>query len=97
MEDKTEKHPVTPCEVIPARELLADMLLEMHQPAKALINYEMDLAKHPNRLNTMAGAARAANQAGNHTASKKYYTLIINGLATETNSALISEAKKYLN
>lgn len=97
MEDKTEKHPVTPCEVIPARELLADMLLEMHQPEKALINYEMDLAKHPNRLNTMAGAARAANQSGNKAAAKKYYNLVINGMAKETNSELLTEAKKYLN
>ena len=32
MEDKTEKHPVTPGEVIPARELLGDMLLQMNKP-----------------------------------------------------------------
>ncbi|HWJ28215.1 MAG TPA: hypothetical protein VNS32_16850, partial [Flavisolibacter sp.] len=37
MENKTEKHPLTPCEVIPAKELLGDMLMELSKPNEALI------------------------------------------------------------
>lgn len=56
MEDKTEKHPVTPGEVLPAREMLADMLLEMGRGDEALIAYQLILATHPNRYNALAGA-----------------------------------------
>ena len=51
MEDKTEKHPVTPGEVLPARELLADLLMQMNKPGDALEMYEASLKKHPNRFN----------------------------------------------
>jgi tetratricopeptide (TPR) repeat protein len=51
MEDKTEKHPVTPGEILPARELLADMLMQMNKPGEALIMYEASLKKRPNRFN----------------------------------------------
>ena len=50
MEDSTEKHPVTPGEVIPARELLGDMYLQMQQYANALQAYEAVLQKCPNRI-----------------------------------------------
>lgn len=72
MEDKTEKHPVTPCEVIPARELLADMLMELQQWNKALVAYEQDLVKHPNRLNGIRGAALAAEKSGQHQKADTY-------------------------
>jgi hypothetical protein len=64
MEDKTEKHPVTPGEVLPARELLADMYLEMKQPEKALEAYQADLEKHPNRYNGLNGAVQSASLCG---------------------------------
>jgi len=63
-EDKALKHPVTPCEVIPARELLGDLLLQMNKPEQALEAYEADLKRHPNRLNGLYGAALAAQKAG---------------------------------
>ncbi|MEP6793916.1 MAG: hypothetical protein ABJB16_06290 [Saprospiraceae bacterium] len=59
MEESTQKSPVTPCEVIPATELLADMLLEMGKSKEALAAYESDLKEHPNRFNGLNGAARA--------------------------------------
>jgi tetratricopeptide (TPR) repeat protein len=72
MEDKTEKSPVTPGEVIPAKELLADMLLELNKPAEALTAYEADLKKHPNRFNGLYGAGLASEKI-NNTAKAKYY------------------------
>jgi len=52
MEDGTEKHPVTPGQVIPAREFLAEMLLQMNLPEKALTAYEADLKKNRIQLPT---------------------------------------------
>jgi tetratricopeptide (TPR) repeat protein len=72
MEDKTEKHPVTPGEVLPARELLADMYLEMKQPDKALDAYQADLQKHPNRYNGLNGAAQSAALCGKKDLSDYY-------------------------
>ncbi|QEM10174.1 tetratricopeptide repeat protein [Mucilaginibacter rubeus] len=72
MEDKTEKHPVTPCEVIPARELLGDMLLEMNKPDKALIAYQADLKTHPNRFNGTYGVIMAAKKSGENITAESY-------------------------
>ncbi len=72
-EDATEKHPVTPGDVIPARELLGDMLLEMGDAAQALKAYQMDLEKHPNRLNGLYGAGLAAEKSGDFEKAKIYY------------------------
>lgn len=71
-EDNTQKHPVTPGEVIPARELLGDMLLQMNKPELALIAYEKDLKTHPNRLNGLYGAATAAAAVGDKTKAELY-------------------------
>ncbi len=73
MEDKTEKHPVTPGEVIPAIELLGDMLLEMNNPDKALEAFEATLQKHPNRFNALYGAGIAAEKSRNMQKAKTYY------------------------
>jgi hypothetical protein len=73
MEDKTEKHPVTPGEVLPARELLGDLYLEIKQPEKALAAYQSDLDKHPNRYNGLNSAAQAASQCGQQELAD-YYT-----------------------
>jgi tetratricopeptide (TPR) repeat protein len=64
MEDKTEKHPVTPGEVLPARELLGDLYLELKQADKALEAYQADLEKHPNRYNGLNGASQSAAMCG---------------------------------
>ena len=63
-EDATEKHVVTPGPILPARELLADVLLENDQAAEALAEYEAVLAKEPNRFRAIAGAMEAADKAG---------------------------------
>ncbi|OUJ70855.1 hypothetical protein [Hymenobacter crusticola] len=77
LEDQTEKHPVTPSEVVPARELLGDMLLQLKRPAAALAAYEADLQKHPNRLNGLYGAGVAAAQAGRATIARQYYSQLL--------------------
>jgi hypothetical protein len=60
-EDGTEKNVVTPGPVIPARELLGEMLLEMKQSAAALKEFEAAMQKEPNRFRGLYGAARRRN------------------------------------
>jgi hypothetical protein len=64
LEDSTDKHPVTPGSILPAREQLADLLAEMGQPAAALTEYEASLRSAPARLNSYSGAAQAAERTG---------------------------------
>ena len=76
-EDKTFKHPVTPCEVIPARELLGDLLLQMNRPGEALEAYEADLKRHPLRFNGLYGAGSAAERAGDPKKASLYYRQLL--------------------
>jgi tetratricopeptide (TPR) repeat protein len=62
---------------IPAREMLADMMLEMNQPEQALAEYEADLKFNPNRFNGLYGAARAAEMAGKSEKSNGYYARLV--------------------
>ena len=73
LEDSTEKHPVTPSPVVPARELLGDMLLDVNQPGQALVEFEASAARDPNRLNGLLGAARAAELSGNAAKARTLY------------------------
>lgn len=77
LEDSTDKHPVTPGAVLPARELLGDMYLELNQPSRALIEYDRSLQDSPNRLNGLYGAGRAAELAGNSAKSDQYYRKLV--------------------
>jgi tetratricopeptide (TPR) repeat protein len=76
-EDQMEKHPVTPGPLIPARELLGDILMLHKQPAEALVAYEATMKKEPNRARTLVGAAKAATAAGKRDVAKQYYTQLI--------------------
>ena len=77
MEDATEKHPVTPGEVVPARELYGEMLFEMNKPALALENFELDLKTHNNRFNGLYNAAIAAEKAGNKEKATLYFKKLV--------------------
>jgi tetratricopeptide (TPR) repeat protein len=85
MEDNTEKSPVTPGEVIPARELLADMLSQMNQPEKALEAYEADLKRHPNRFNGLYGAGLTAEKLHNYKKANSYYRQLM-GITSASDS-----------
>ncbi|CAN5714724.1 hypothetical protein BH10BAC3_BH10BAC3_00680 [soil metagenome] len=77
MEDSTSKHPVTPAEVLPARELYGDMLLQMKQTENALQAYEEVLQKSPNRFNSLYGAGVAAEKSGNIKKTAFYYKQLL--------------------
>jgi tetratricopeptide (TPR) repeat protein len=87
MEDKTEKHPVTPGEVLPARELLGDMYLELKDSEQALEAYQADLEKHPNRYNGLNGASQSAALCGKKDLSD-YYSKLITSITATKNTAV---------
>ncbi len=64
-------------EGIPAREMIADILLEAKRPQQALTEYQTDLKLHPNRFDGLYGAARAAEAAGKQTDATEYYALLL--------------------
>ena len=76
-EDAVDKHPVTPGEVVPARELLADMLLAVGQPGPALVEYRSVLQSSPNRFNALLGAGRAATKAGDAASASDFYSRLL--------------------
>ena len=61
----------------PAREMLADMLLEMKRPEQALIEYKTGLRFFPNRFNSLYGAAQAAEMAGQASEATEYYAVLV--------------------
>lgn len=77
MEETTPKPPVTPCEVVPARELLGDMLLAMNKPVEALEAYEADLKDHPNRFNALYSAGLSAERSSNTGKANSYYQQLV--------------------
>jgi hypothetical protein len=76
VEDRTEKSPVTPGPLAPARELYGAMLLERGSAADALPAFEATLRKEPNRLNALIGAADAASAIGDSGKARQYSTAI---------------------
>jgi tetratricopeptide (TPR) repeat protein len=72
-EDVTDKHPVTPAELLPARELHADMLLAAGRYAEARAAYRATLAREPGRARSLFGAGRAAQLAGDRRGASESY------------------------
>jgi tetratricopeptide (TPR) repeat protein len=62
---------------IPAREMLADMLLEFGQAQQALSEYQISLRLSPNRLNGLYNAGRAAEAAGDRSKAETYYATLM--------------------
>ena len=73
LEDVTAKHPVTPGELLPARELEGDLLLAAGRYAEARAAYEATLAREPGRARSLFGAARAAELAGDRRGARLRY------------------------
>ena len=76
-EDKTEKHPVTPGPLAPAREFYGYMLLDRSIAKEALAAFEATMAKEPNRFNGFVGAAKAAQALGDAAKAKVTYEKLI--------------------
>ena len=77
MEASTDKNPITPGEVLPARELYGDMLLATGDYAAALTEYEATLDRSPNRFYSLYGAGRAAELSDDSETAAHYYQQLL--------------------
>jgi hypothetical protein len=96
-EEKTEKHPVTPGPIIPARELLGDMLMAAGKHEEALAAYEHSMMVEPNRFRGIAGAAAAAEAAGDRAKAEQHYRRLLE-LAADGEDArpVLKQARAFL-
>ncbi len=84
LEESMDKDAVTPGAIVPARELLAQLLQAQNRPKDALVEYEAVLKPAPNRFNALWGAASTAEAAGDTKAATKYFQKLAEiGVGTE--------------
>jgi tetratricopeptide (TPR) repeat protein len=73
LEDASEKHVAMENRLLPVREQLGYLLLELQQPDKAFAEFEASLKSTPNRLRGLYGAAKAAERSGRPAIARDYY------------------------
>jgi tetratricopeptide (TPR) repeat protein len=81
---------------IPAREMLADMLLELKRPAEALAEFKTVLKNSPNRFDALLGAARAAQASGDTTVAQSFYAKLASICSPGADRPELTEVKTYL-
>lgn len=96
-EDSVDKHPVTPGPLLPAREILADLLMDAGSATAALKEYEAVLKTSPRRFNATAGAAQAAAKSGDRAKARAYAAELL-GLASKAEGSRpeLEWARAYL-
>ncbi len=96
-EDATDKHPVTPGPIVPARELLGDLLLDLGRPGEALREFEASQQREPNRLRGDSQAGRAAELAGDKAKARAQYGQVVTLAAqAESERSEVTQAKAFL-
>ena len=97
IEAGTEKHPLTPGPLAPAREQLAEMLLAADRPADALKEFEAVQQVEPNRFRALSGAGRAAELVGDRTAARQYYGQVVElTVSADTSRPEIEAARAFV-
>ena len=97
-EDVVGKHGITPGKIIPAREFLAEMLLNMNKPNEALLVFEENLKVNPNRFNGIYGAAVAAKKLGEQEKATRYFEellRLVEGVSSDRPELL--EAREFIS
>jgi len=96
-EDGSLKNVIMENRLYPLREMLAELLLEIGEPAAALKEYETALKQTPNRYRGFWGAARASNAVGNRAQAAEYFGKLVNlAKNADTERPEVKEAKAYL-
>jgi hypothetical protein len=96
-EDASEKHVVTPGPIKPGREILGDLMMHSGKPADALREYEAVISREPNRLGPTAGAAQAAQKAGDAEKAAHYAARVVElTAAADTARPEFAQAKRIL-
>jgi tetratricopeptide (TPR) repeat protein len=96
VEDRNEKHIVTPGRILPARELLGEMLLELKRPADALKEFETTQVREPERFRSYYGAAQAAAQSGDRAKARRYFTKLLEMAGQGAARPELAQARAFL-
>jgi tetratricopeptide (TPR) repeat protein len=95
--EQSTKATWVPAPVLPAPEQLGDLLLQLNRPQEALAAFETALSTTPNRFNSLYGAGRAAELAGNSTKAKTYYTKLTDICKdTDSDRSALITAREFL-
>jgi len=92
-EDRTEEHIMMPGRVIPVREMLGELLLDLKRPKEALAAFEQTLTNDPNRFRAIYGAARAAQASRDRVAADGYYSRLLTQAGAAYGRAEVTQAK----
>ena len=95
-DDALGKHPVSPGSLLPAREMLADLLLERGKAREALAEYEGCLKLNPGRLNSLYGAGNAAERAGEREVARRHYEALAAMVAKDATRPEVAKARAFL-
>lgn len=96
LEASTQKNPVTPGEALPSMELYADMLLAAERYVEARQQYQATLERSPNRFNSLYGAGRAAELAGNADAAIASYRELVESCTEAGERVELAHARSFL-
>ena len=97
LEGSMDKHPVTPAPVVPTRELLGELLLELNQPKEALREFDGTLTAEPNRFRSLFGAAQAAERSRDTGKARALYTKLVSLCdQADTQRPELQQAKAFL-
>ena len=96
LEDKTDKSSLSPGRVLPAREQLGDLLLELGRPREALRQYQASLEQASRRFNSFYGAARAAQAAGELEAAQDFYQKLLELVVLGSRRPELDDAARFL-
>jgi hypothetical protein len=94
LEESMDKHAVTPGAIIPAREMLAELLLLHHRADESLVEYQAVLKIAPNRFNALYAAAKAAEASGNAAAANQYFQKLTEIAVGDERPELVAARKK---
>jgi len=97
LEDASEKHIAMENRLVPMRELLAELLLDLNEPGQALREFEASLQVVPNRFRSFYGAAKAAERLGDQAAARAWYQkLVVLSASADTERPELVEARAFL-
>lgn len=96
LEDKSEKSAVSPGRLVPAHELLGDMLLEGSKLGEALAEYERSQVRDPNRFRSLYGAGQAAAESGNRDKARYYFSKLSDMAGSGDLRPEMEKARRYL-
>jgi hypothetical protein len=94
-DDRLGKHPVSPGSLLPAREMLADYLLDRGRTREARLEYEACLALNPGRLNSLYAAGLAAERAGEREAAKRHYASLVAMVSADASRPEVAHARAF--